>query len=155
MDDQRYRSILSHWAATVSVLAVRDDGRVYGTTATSFTPIAAEPPTVLVSLGPNAQVRPFLEVGATFVVNVLDETQSGIASVYADPFPVGPSPFPEEGLPVMAGVLAHLVCTVTRTIEADGRALLVLARVVDGDVRHGSRPLLWFRRGTTRVAPAG
>lgn len=152
MDDQRYRTILSHWAATVSVLAVRDDDRVYGTTVTSFTPVAAEPPTVLVSLGPNAQVRPFLDVGATFVVNMLDESQSRLAAVYADPFPVGPSPFPTDGLPVTDGALAHLVCTVTRTVEADGGALLVLARVEDGDVRDEARPLLWFRRDTARIA---
>ena len=155
MDDQRYRTILSHWAATVSVLAVRGDDRVYGTTATSFTPVSAEPPTVLVSLGPNAQVRPFLDVGAIFVVNMLDEEQSRLAAVYADSFPVGPSPFPAEGPPVMERALAHLVCTVTRTVDADGSALLVLARVVDGDVRDGSRPLLWFRRGTARVAQDG
>jgi flavin reductase (DIM6/NTAB) family NADH-FMN oxidoreductase RutF len=152
MDDQRYRTILSHWAATVSVLAVRDDDRVYGTTVTSFTPVAAEPPTVLVSLGPNAQVRPFLDVGATFVVNMLDESQSRLAAVYADPFPVGPSPFATHGLPVAKGALAHLVCTVTRTVETDGDALLVLARVDDGDVRDESRPLLWFRRDTARIA---
>ena len=83
MDDQRYRTILSHWAATVSVLAVRDDDRVHGTTATSFTPVAADPPTILVSLGPNAQVRPFLDVGSTFVVNMLDEMQTRLAAVYA------------------------------------------------------------------------
>ena len=53
----------------------------------------------------------------------------------------------------MDGALAHLVCTVTRTIDAEGDALLVLARVNDGDVRDGARPLLWFRRDTARVAP--
>ena len=116
--------------------------RVHGTTATSFTPVAADPPTILVSLGPNAQVRPFLDVGSTFVVNMLDEMQTRLAAVYADPFPVGPSPFPPDGPPVMDGALAHLVCTVTRTIDAEGDALLVLAR-----------PLLWFRRDTARVAP--
>jgi flavin reductase (DIM6/NTAB) family NADH-FMN oxidoreductase RutF len=155
MDDQRYRTILSHWAATVSVVAVRDGDRVHGTTVTSFTPVASDPPTVLVSLGPNAQVRPFLEVGSTFVVNVLGEDQTRLAEVYADPFPVGPSPFRPDGPPVIDAALAHLVCTGTRTVDADGNALLVLARVEDGDVRDGARPLLWFRRSTARLANDG
>jgi flavin reductase (DIM6/NTAB) family NADH-FMN oxidoreductase RutF len=153
MDEDGFKEVLAHWAATVTVVAIRDEGRVYGTTATSFTPVAVDPPTVVISLGPNAQVRPFMDEGALFVVNVLDEDQGRWAEVYADPFPVGPSPFRADGPPVIETALGHMVCRVDRTVAAPGAALLVIGTVETAEVRHGARPLLWYRRATTRLEP--
>lgn len=152
MDADTFRDALSHWAATVGIVAVRDDDRVYGTTITSFTPVATDPPLVLVSLGPNAQALPFLEEGAEYAVSLLDETQSGLAQIYADPFPVGPSPFAETGPPTIAGALVVLTCVVTRAIPVEGGGRLVLGRVTDGALSRGRRPLLWYRRSSTRLA---
>ena len=152
MNADLYRDVLSHWAASVTVLAVRDGDRVYGTTATSFTPVSADPPTIVVSLGPNAQVRPFLDEGSTLVVNLLDQSQARLSEVYADPFPVGPSPFSREGPPRVEDALGYLVCSVVETVDVDGGARLVVGRVVDADVRDDREPLLWYRRATARLA---
>lgn len=145
---ERFREILSHWAASVSVLAVRDpdDGRVYATTLTSFTPVAADPPTVLVSLGAGAQALPFLTPGDRYVVNLLAREQSRLAQVFADSFPVGPSPFRNEGDPVIEGVLASLVCRVTELHDLADGGRLVLGTVVAADVDPTRDPLLYRRR---------
>jgi flavin reductase (DIM6/NTAB) family NADH-FMN oxidoreductase RutF len=153
MDADRFRELLSHWAATVGVAAVRDEDRVYGTTITSFTPVNADPPVVLVSLGPNAQVLPFLETGSRFTVNLLEESQGRWAEVFADPYPVGPSPFADSGDPILDGALVSLVCRVQAVVDAGGGARVVLAAVVDGEARDGRRPLLWHRRGPTHLPP--
>lgn len=155
MDADRFRELLSHWAATVGVVAVRDDddGRVYGTTVTSFTPVDIDPPLVLVSLGPNAQVVPFLHEGARYTVNFLTESQGRLAQVFADPFPVGPTPFPSSGDPLLAGALVGLVCETVGIFPVPGGARLVLGRVVDGTEASAGRPLLWHRRGPTRLDP--
>jgi flavin reductase (DIM6/NTAB) family NADH-FMN oxidoreductase RutF len=152
LDGERFREILRQWAATTGVVAVRDDGQVYGTTITSFTPVNADPPLVLVSLGANAQALPFLHEGTSFVINFLAEGQGRIASVYADRYPVGPSPFPDQGPPVVAGALASLHCRVNKLVAVEGANRLVLAWVEDGEVHPERRPLLWYRRGTARVA---
>lgn len=152
MDVDRFRDLLSQWASTVGVVAVRDDGRVYGTTITSFTPVSIDPPAVVVSLGPNAQALPFLHEGARYVINLLAEEQAAIAEVYADPFPVGPSPFPADGDPIVAGALVSLVCEVADVVPTEGAARLVVGRVVEGAEGGGTRPLLWYRRGPTRLA---
>lgn len=129
-------------------MAVRDAERVYATTASSFASISVEPPLVLVSLGPTAQVLPFLDEGTAFVVNVLSEDQRRIATVHADAYPVGPSPFPAEGLPLLAGSQASLVCVVVRAIPLEGGVRMVLARVDDVTLGgEGSGPLLYHQRG--------
>lgn len=146
-DPDDFREALSHWASTVTLVAVRDDGRVHGTTATSFAPVAADPPTVLVSLGPGAQVLPFLEEGVTFVVNFLGRDQRALATRYADSYPVGPSPFATEGPPVTDGSVVSLLCEVRSVVPADGGARVVLARVTEAIEGTGGDPLLYHRRG--------
>lgn len=155
LDSDRFREVLSHWAATVGVIAVRDpdDNRIYGTTITSFTPVHADPPLVLVSLGAGAQALPFLAEGRRYVINLLAEGQSRIASVYADSYPVGPSPFPESGPPAVDGALASLHCRVNSLVAVEGGNRLVLGRVERADLAPERRPLIWHRRGTTTLAP--
>jgi len=142
-----FRGALSHWASTVTLVAVRDDGHVHGTTVTSFAPVAADPPTILVSLGPGAQVLPFLDEGTDFVVNLLAREQRDLATRYADSFPVGPSPFPAEGPPVIDGGVVSLLCRVRSIVPADGATRVVLARVMERIEGMGGAPLLYHRRG--------
>ena len=152
MDVDTFRELLSHWAATVGIIAVRDDNRVYGTTITSFTPVATDPPLVLVSLGPHAQVLPFLTEGTHYAINLLHESQADLAHVYADSFPVGPSPFPDTGTPTIEGALTALSCVVTGVVTVEGGGRLVLGRVTEGTPPGGRRPLLWYRRASTTLA---
>lgn len=143
---ERFREVFAHWAAHVALVAVRHDGRVYGTTVTSLTPVAADPPTVLVALGGGAQVLPFLEPGARFVVSLLSRDQARLAQIFADSFPVGPSPFATTGDPTVEGAMATLVCQVRETFESETGSRLVLGRVIDATVTPERPPLLYRRR---------
>jgi flavin reductase (NADH) len=147
-----FREALSHWASTVTVMAVRDGADVHALTVTSFFPVSADPPLVAVSLGPNARVLPWMAPGARFVVSLLAEGQRRMASSFADSFPVGPSPFPAGGDPVVEGAAAALVCTVREVRAVEGGARLVLGRVEAVTGGGGAGPLLYHRRGYRRVA---
>ena len=142
---REFREALSLWASGVTVVAVREEGRVYATTVTSFLSVSSEPPRILVSLGPGAQPVPFLRPGAKFVVNLLEAGQGRLASVFADPFPVGPTPFPAEGDPWLPGALACLLCATEQVIPLGG-IHLVLGLVEDARFDTEGRPLLRFRR---------
>lgn len=148
-----FKDALADWASTVTVVAVRleDGSRVLGTTATSFAPVAAEPPLVVVSLGATAQVLPELKEDVEYVVNLLARDQQRVASIHADSFPVGPSPFAEEGPPVVAGCMASLVCRVASVHPVEGRARLVVGRVERIVEGTGEEPLLYWRRGYTGI----
>lgn len=135
------------------MVSVRAEGRVYGTTVTSFASVSADPPLVVISLGPGAQVLPFLDEGRRFVVNVLSADQGRVATVFADPYPVGPSPFAREGDPVLPGTQASLVCSVERVVPVGRGARLVLGLVEEALVGGREQPpLLHYQRGY-RVAP--
>lgn len=142
-----FKEAFSRHAAGVTVVAVRDGSTVHATTATSVASVSAEPPVVAVVAGGNARVLPFLKDDARFVVNLLRPDQKRLATVFADSFPVGPSPFPPEGDPTIPGSLASLVCRVRRVVPvADAR--LVLGTVVDtrvADDEEGAA-LVHYRR---------
>lgn len=155
VDADAFREALSHWASTVTLVAARDGADVHATTVSSFAPVSADPPLVAVALGANAQVLPWLEPGARFTVSLLAEGQSRIATAFADSYPLGPSPFPDEGDPVVAGAAAALICTVRDVRETEGDARLVLGRVEETAEVGGAGPLLYHRRGYRRLADEG
>lgn len=142
---EEFREALSRWASTVTVVAVREEGRVYATTVTSFVPLSAEPPRVLVSLGPGAQVLPFLGEGRRFAVNLLAGGHRRLASDFADAFPVGPSPFADEGDPVIPGSHVALVCRVDRVVPVDDHRI-VIGLVTGAEPGPPGGPLLYYGR---------
>lgn len=136
---------LSRWASGVSIVAVREGSRVHALTVSAFMPVSVDPPLVLVSLGANAAARPYLEVDTPFAISILASDQRGLASRFADSFPVGPTPFPVDGPPIVEGSLAALDCEVDEIIEGGDHALVV-ARIVDATAGGEGDPLVYFRR---------
>ena len=153
-DPDVFREVMAGWVTGVAIVAVRDpdDGRVYATTVSSLASVSADPPRIVISLGPGAQALPFLQApgpeargearpGTRFVVSVLAEEQAGLARRYADPYPVGASPFPEEGDPVVEGASGVMVCEVAEIFPV-GSCRLVVALVQEAlpGGGAGSRP---------------
>ncbi len=146
-DPERFKEAMARWASGVTVVAVRDpdDDRIYATTVSSLGSLSARPPRIVFSLGPGAQVLPFLKQDRTFVVNILAADQESLASRFTDSFPVGPSPFPDQGSPTIAGAHAVLVCAVDRVVPVDN-CRLVVGLVEATRVADDSSPLLYYAR---------
>jgi flavin reductase (DIM6/NTAB) family NADH-FMN oxidoreductase RutF len=144
VDSADFRDALSSWASGVTIVACRSQGRVVATTVSAFLSLSLEPPLVLVALGPNATVLPFLQPGADFGISVLAAGQRRLATIFADPFPVGPDPFPPDGDPVLPSALVALACRVQET-RAGGDHAIIIAAVRDVSRTHG-QPLVRFRR---------
>jgi len=85
----------------------------------------------------------------------LQGPQRALATRYADSFPVGPSPFPTEGPPVVDGSVVSLLCRVRSVEAADGAARVVLARVTERIEGTGGAPLLYHRRGYATLEDEG
>ena len=150
MDPDTFRDALAHWASGVAVAAVREEQRILATTMSAFLSVSVTPPLVLLSLGPTAQVLPFMTEGRPFGISILSEEQSRAASVFADSFPVGPSPFAEQGGPVIEGSLVQLECRV-RSTQSAGDHQLVFAAVESATMAAGS-PLIRYDRAYRRLA---
>lgn len=149
-----FRHALSNWASGVTIVAVRDpdDGKIHGTTVSSLVSLSATPPRIAFSLGPGAQVLPFLKPKRRFVVNILAEEQEELANRFTDPFPVGVSAFPSEGDPTIAGAHQRLICRVDGFVPI-GPARIVVGLVVAAQEGEGRQPLLYHQRGYRELAP--
>jgi flavin reductase (DIM6/NTAB) family NADH-FMN oxidoreductase RutF len=140
------RETLSHWASGVTIVAVRDAGKVHALTVSAFLPVSVEPPLVVVSLGGNASALPYLQTGTAFAISLLAASQRGLASRFADVFPVGPDPFVAAGPPVVRDAIASLICTVEE-IRPAGDHYLVTARVQEAYTGPDAPALVYFKRG--------
>jgi flavin reductase (NADH) len=145
IDRDRFRDALASWASGVAVVACRTDERVVATTVSAFMPLSLEPPLILVALGPNATVRPYLQPGATFAISVLGAGQRRLAMVFADPLPVGPDPFPATGVPLIESAILGLTCNVER-VDTGGDHAIVVACVNDVTGGTSGSPLIRHAR---------
>lgn len=147
------REVFARWVTGVTIVALREGSRVHALTVSAFMPLSVDPPRVMVSLGPNASVLPFLDPGTRFAISFLNGDQRSLASRFADVFPVGPSPFPADGPPIVAGCMAALVCTVDEVRPA-GDHHLVVGRVADARDGGDGPALAYFRRAYHAVGGA-
>jgi flavin reductase (DIM6/NTAB) family NADH-FMN oxidoreductase RutF len=151
MDQKLLREALGRWASGVAVVACRHEGRVVATTVSAFVSLSLEPPLVLIALGPNATVLPFLAVAAPFGISILAASQRRLAAVFADPFPVTTEPFPALDPPLLPDALVRLHCSVRETRTAGDHTLVIAA--VDELHFTDAAPLIRFRRRYHVLAP--
>ena len=149
---QHFREALARWAATVTLVAARDDrDKVHATTVSSFAPLSAEPPLVVICLGAGAQVLPFAPAGARVGVSLLAEDQSRWATIYADSFAVRTPEWSSGPAPLLPGAVAGLRCTVQAVHPNPGNSRVLVCRVDEIEAGEGERPLLYWQRGYRRL----
>jgi len=145
VDRETFRNALAAWASGVAVVACRTEQRVVATTVSAFLSLSLEPPLILVAIGPNATVRPFLQPGERFGVSLLSAAQRRLAMTFADPYPVGADPFPEHGDPLIPDSLLGLSCVVER-VDAGGDHAIVIAAVDAVEGGQAAAPLIRYDR---------
>ncbi|GGT59743.1 flavin reductase family protein [Streptomyces purpureus] len=142
------RSVFRRHAAGVAVITAQGE-RPVGFTATSLNSVAAEPPLVSFGVGTGSSSWPVVAEAEYIGVHILGEHQSELAATFArsgaDRFaaPTSWRPGP-EGVPVLDGVLAWMVCRVVARVPA-GDHRIVVAQAVAGDPTGQGRPLLYHQ----------
>ena len=144
VDPQDFREAMASWASGVTIVAVRTEQRIVATTVSSFLSLSLDPPMVLVAVGPNATVRPFLQPGAAVGISVLGAGQRRLATVFADAYPVGEPPFVGEGQPVIRDALVAVSGNVTETRSAADQLLVIVS--VSALQYGAGAPLIRYRR---------
>ncbi|MEV6614721.1 flavin reductase family protein [Streptomyces sp. NPDC051051] len=143
------RSVFRRHAAGVAVITAPGESGPVGFTATSLTSVSAEPPMLSFGVGTGASSWPAISEARHVGVHILGEHQRELAATFArsgaDRFGA-PTSWCEgpEGVPVLDGVLAWLVCRVVARVPA-GDHRIVLAEVVLGDPAGTGRPLLYHQ----------
>lgn len=145
-----FRALLGRFPSGVTVVTVLDAaGRAHGMTVSAFCSVSIRPPLILVSIDRAATMRPLLEVGRAFGVNVLGDQQADTSQRFADEamelrfdgldWTKGPGEVPWIG-----GAHSNLACTVVQRVAA-GDHDLVIGQVIDGRYDEATRPLVYHR----------
>jgi flavin reductase (DIM6/NTAB) family NADH-FMN oxidoreductase RutF len=147
------RTVMGRFATGVTVITATHRDTIHGMTANAFLSVSLRPPLVLVSLG-RCRMGEMLPRTKRYGVSVLAHDQENFAAHFAAQ---GESPTPptftiHNGVPLLEGALAHLVCRVVDVHTAGDHELWI------GEVEHlqerDGEPLLFYtgKFGTVRLA---
>jgi flavin reductase (DIM6/NTAB) family NADH-FMN oxidoreductase RutF len=145
------REVMGRFATGVTVITTHHRDTIHGMTANAFLSVSLRPPLVLVSLG-RCRMGEMLPRTKRYGVSVLAHDQEQFAEHFSaqSVSPVEPEFVWHEGLPLLDGALAHLVCRVV-DVHAAGDHELWIGQVEHVHQRDGD-PLLFYtgRFGTVR-----
>ena len=150
IDHSQFRQLLGHFATGVTILTTKTPEEVpLGMTANSLSSVSLHPPLISVCVDREAAMHEVILQAPEFVVNVLAGPQEALARRFSDKHEdrfdgIGYHLSP-EGLILLDGALAHIVCERHGTYPA-GDHTIVLGRVIGGATNDG-RPLLYYRGG--------
>ncbi|WP_019586389.1 flavin reductase family protein [Deinococcus apachensis] len=142
-----FRQTLGRFASGVTVVTATDGEERRGMTASAFVSVSLTPPLILVSVDHRAGMHALLsrEDVTRFGVSILSSTQRHLSDHFSGkPGPEEAVPwFLHEGLPLIGGSVAQLVCRKQEATPAGDHTLYLglveYARYTDDD------PLLYFR----------
>ncbi|WP_405182841.1 flavin reductase family protein [Nocardia sp. NBC_01377] len=143
MDPPFFRAVPAQWASGVTVVttAGNGDGRRYGTTASSFSSVAVDPPLISVCLASAGSTYRMIRRSGVFAVNMLGHDHRDISDRFAN----GDWDTAWTGSPVLADSLAWLDCVVTACHPAGDHTIL-LGSVQDAATPRSAAPLLYHAR---------
>jgi flavin reductase (DIM6/NTAB) family NADH-FMN oxidoreductase RutF len=148
MDARAFRDAMGGFATGVAIVTTETDGQLHGMTINSLTSVSLNPTLLLVSLMRPSRTATAIDRRGAFVVNVLGANQAHVSNTFARPsedhfadrsvFTIG-----EDGMPMVVGAMAHLVCHTEQQHEA-GDHTVVIGRVIRGETAPRD-PLIFYR----------
>jgi flavin reductase (DIM6/NTAB) family NADH-FMN oxidoreductase RutF len=152
IDAQSYRALMRHQAGAVTVIAAGAPGARAGLTATAFSSLAANPPTILACVQLKSSLHAVIRLDKAFSVNLLASDQQEVAERFAGKGALkGEARFAgtlwttlETGAPILENALANLDCVLLDHHEV-GTHSIFIGRVRGGRFRAEAKPLLYFR----------
>ena len=147
-DLRKYRRALGTYPTGVTVVtALAPDGAPVGITVNSFASLSLEPPLVLWALNVRSPKLAAFERAPHFAVNVLAEDQAELSQRFAsrranlfDGVEIHPG---VGGVPLIAGVAAHIQCR-THARHDGGDHVILVGHVERFDYAAKTRPLVFW-----------
>jgi flavin reductase (DIM6/NTAB) family NADH-FMN oxidoreductase RutF len=151
---QELRQVLGSFATGVTVVTTSAGEHGYGMTANSFSSVSLDPPLVLVCAIAGTEGADVLARNEKFAINILAADQEPISRYFSSKDrPRGADAFRDvshklgvTGCPILAGVAAHLDCTLVESYEA-GDHVIYIGEVQALDVNPDAQPLLFHGGG--------
>jgi 4-nitrophenol 2-monooxygenase / 4-nitrocatechol 4-monooxygenase, reductase component len=159
VDAARFREALGRFASGVTVVTTRLADRDFGATVSAFSSVSLVPPLVLCCLRRESETLRAVIERDRFVVCLLQQSQGEMARRFADPNPKLDRfdgillTRSADGLPMIDGSLAQIVCNVVRQVQA-GDHVVVFGSVETIRSAEGE-PLVAFRGKFGAFYPVG
>jgi 3-hydroxy-9,10-secoandrosta-1,3,5(10)-triene-9,17-dione monooxygenase reductase component len=147
MEAHELRTLMSRWTTGVAVVTSRDETGPRGATTNALTSLSLDPPLVLVALDRDSNTLRAVRVSGRYCINVLAADQEDVARRFATKASgeeklAGVPHDLAEGMPVLHGVLAWLVCSLEQELEGGDHTILV-GRPLEA-AGDGTQPLVFF-----------
>lgn len=150
IDPKQFKLGMRRLASGVSVIATIEDGAPYGFAATAVTSVAAEPtPTLLICVNRTVSCHDVIGRAGVFCVNLLAETDAGIAELFSSPqhrerrFSACEWRTLATGSPALSAAIASFDCAIVEAVPVHSHTVFI-ANVVDIALREdGALPLLY------------
>ena len=162
-DSRQFRTAMGQFCTGITVITALDAaGEPVGFACQSFSALSLDPPLVLFCPMKTSRTWPVIETSGTFVVNVLSNRQQDVSAVFgapgSDKFAAVDWQASPAGLPVIAGSLTWVECTVDSVVDGGDHHIVIGRANVLGEVLQ-DKPLLFYRGGYLstehpRVTPA-
>lgn len=139
-----FRQTLGRFASGVTIVSVQHGGAALGMTASAFVSVSLTPPLILVSVDKKAHMHAALLQAERFGISILSAQQRDLSEHFAGKPQTATIPwFDHEGLPLIGGSVAQLVCRKYSEQDGGDHTLFVgevlYSRYTDDD------PLVYFR----------
>ncbi|QTG81297.1 flavin reductase [Arthrobacter crystallopoietes] len=155
VDPIAFRNVVGHFASGVTVITTVVDGQLYGTTASAVSSLSMEPPMMLACLNGASSTHDAVATAGVFGINILAEDQADLAMKFgrkgADKFDGVAHTLSDEGVPLLDGALATIVCKVAET--ATGGTHTVFLGLVTQAAASERQPLAYYRGTMGRLEP--
>jgi 3-hydroxy-9,10-secoandrosta-1,3,5(10)-triene-9,17-dione monooxygenase reductase component len=133
----QFRAVMGHFATGVTVVTASGSDGPVGMTANAVCSLSLEPLLLLVCFDNDARTLRVVRETERFGVNVLAAGQE--AAKFA-----GVRHTVHDGIPVIAGVLAWVGCTLQRLVPG-GDHTIGIGAVTAAEFAGETEPLIWYR----------
>lgn len=160
VDSLEFRQTLRQWACGVTVVTTANSESRAGITASSFTSVTLEPPTILVCLTKRSPTTQLISETGVFGVSILAEHQISVSNQFAGytPLPEGEDRFyqipliiGDTGVPLLSEAVAWLECRL-RSIYDGGTHEILVGEVLATARNEQSAPLIYQNQAYRTVS---
>jgi flavin reductase len=154
ISNSEFRWVMRAMINGVMVITTSHNGRIHGMTATAFSSVSADPPTVLIVVNRSTRTHPIISASKLFAVNQLAENQYELGNRFAgkleNQFEGVDYTLNEHGVPLIGGVASTLECSAIDEINV-GTHTIFVGRVLRGS-QSNTMPLAYHDGGYKVVA---
>jgi 3-hydroxy-9,10-secoandrosta-1,3,5(10)-triene-9,17-dione monooxygenase reductase component len=148
LDAHELRRLMARWVTGVAVVTSRDEDGPRGATTNALTSLSLDPLLVLVCLDRGSNTLEAVRASGRFCINVLAADQEELARRFATKASgeeklAGVAHTPVDGVPVLGGTVAWLVCELEREFEGGDHAILI-GRPLETGGDPDAQPLLFY-----------